>query len=102
MKTDTDKCLAVIAVSLVVLGTFVFLPSDARAQGEKPEWTQGNRWEYAGSGQLFGLDASMLLIIEVKGTTQVVVNQSSYDVYHCSLAFTISVGQFADSGAGDA
>ena len=96
------ETISLLIVTWLLLASSASIAEKASAQGNAPEWARGDQWEYTGNGFILGIQVNLLMRIEVSETTQVTVNQSNYEAYHCALTFTVSVAGRGVSGFGDA
>jgi hypothetical protein len=78
---------------------FLFVSPPARAQGNAPQWSSGDYWEYAGTDVLYNESYTEILRLNVIGKESVAVGGGSNETYHCSFTRTVSYrGSFSWEG----
>jgi len=88
-----------LVASAVLLGTFLLSLPRGQAQGNAPEWSVGDRWDY--KGQIPGGGLTMFLNLEVREKLPIVVGGISYATYHCNMTLTYSLDGLSLSSTDD-
>jgi hypothetical protein len=91
------KTIALLAVFLLVLGTFVFAAPRASAQGAAPAWSIGDYWEYAGNGDIMGSEYNLLTRFEVKERTTITVRSTPCETFHLTMRMNMTAGSISES-----
>ncbi len=90
-----------IALSLIMmLSLYTSCRPTVKAQDGGPEWTIGDYWEYSGIWNFSNQTYSILLRMDMKGRTDLVIETVTYDAYLCNVTISI-VGPSPFSGSGD-
>jgi hypothetical protein len=91
------RTATLLAVFLLVLGTFVFAAPRASAQGAAPVWSIGDYWEYTGSGDIMGSEYDMLTRYEVKEMTTISVGSTPCETFHMTMRVSMTAGSISSS-----
>jgi len=83
------KFITTILATVLAIGSFALLGTRASAQGNAPQWTIGDYWEYTGSVVLSGTTTTMVLKIEVKEKTTVTEGTTTSEAYRCDATLSM-------------
>jgi len=95
------KLIAGLVASSMILGMFALALPLARAQGNAPQWSSGDYWEYAGTDVLYNKSYTEILRLNVIGKESVAVGSGSNETYHCSFSRTIIIRGSVYNSDGD-
>ena len=85
------KLVSIALISVLVLGIFQILAPRASAQGAAPSWSNGDWWEYTGSGSMMGYTFTATMKQTVVDRQQVSVGGISYETYHCTMTMSLTM-----------
>ena len=95
------RLVAGLVASSVILGMFVFVSPPARAQGNAPQWTAGDYWEYTGQVEIFNASFDALVRQEVEGTSPLTMGGMTYDTYRCRMTLLLTGLQSNHTASGE-
>jgi hypothetical protein len=91
------KSATLLAVFLLILGTFVFAAPRVSAQGAAPVWSIGDYWEYSGTGAIMGTEYSMLTRYDVQDKTTISIGSTPRDTFHLTMKDDMTAGSISSS-----
>ncbi len=89
------------ATLLLILGAFQVFAPRAGAQGAAPSWSNGDWWEYVGSGTSSGVSFSVTLKQTMVDKVPVTVGGLAYETYHCTVSVSMTVMGMTATVSGD-